>query len=1519
MARDYGSHAIGSAEFNRAFYKAMAPRVAKRMLRSKHRVKTTGEMDCATELAAHQEVVQELARVYDARGFPIPDKGMRGLLVYHGTGTGKTLSTAAIMLAFQRYWHLAEQAPDRVDIRANPSLEQFLPHIYLVSTPDNLKNNSPAKYVQLISTFFPRQLAALTPKTGAARQQWLFRKIGGNPQEPNDPYSKKDVPGSVVKRISFIMLANQLFTNQKTSQGLLQQEAFFRQPKVLIIDEVHNLAEYAKKNPESPMGKLYRWFVTDIAKSSNCIAFVLSATPGKSKSEWMDTLNIVRPVRAAPFQVSDVTQRPQRFRGLVSYIDLSSDPGRVAKVRQSRVFVELDDKYSVAYIDKYGADLGEKSKKTGQYEYDPSRPDVYLQTVRQLGDFLTPKQYGAWFDLKDFKDSKQVVPINNELHLASCKLLAVVSRVLASPGKQYVYSAFAQQHLAYLLNKNNLEELASGEHFLGTGTAESIVQRFFKYCRERKKHFFIKYAQFSAQTTSRGAETKETRDLAMAAFDHPDNSSGKYIKALLATGKNYEGLDLTGIMGVHIVEPMPNQLMLKQVIGRGARVCSHKHIKDPKDRIVRVFHYVAVPRTALAADAVDKMFPNSPAAKRAVWAQRLKSIAQVQTDKHQGGNMAATILGSSHAAESEMEQFANVMKGAAIDGPLFHHWYHQSGHKQAVARFNKGHSGPALRTMNDIYVVLGKRSKAPVAPRAVRNVSNGPLTVPASLFKVARVKGDGNCMFAAVATAYSFHKEGIERASQWQQRAAMKLREATYAWMEQHAKEMQAFLPALGYSPKTDVKTYIAHQRIALTNKNGTKTWPWASHMELAALQRLLGVKIQVWTRVGTDRFKQHGELMNRNASRTPVIHVLFEPQVHYDALLPRKGLRPASTRTVSNAGTRTVSNVGTRTVSNAGTRTVSNAGTRTVSNAGTRTVSNAGTRTVSNAGTRTISNASKAGNEGPRVPNALVPNDVKATMASVQQLAGAVQNAINKLNIATHVKKGTTNAIATLNKGRANNAANLVRKLQGLRDGHSDLATELQQGIAKLNKGRGDNAANLITRFQGLRNEHKRDATKVQQAIEQLSKGHHNSAAELTAMLQEVLDRDTATNSQSLRQYMTNSQLRHDKAQDKLYQRLSPDIAAILQAVRPSASALKLGATSVSLSRNRDRRLARLRSNIEAARGATPQPARIDLQTLRNRINQAIANDRTNRNAHMASLTAFVDSNAPEGNKAMARNIMARVHSDENQLRRNRKWVEKRLARPAPAASQSSGSATTEPRARAYLAPERPTPVKHRNAPDLTRHRLARESQLEVARRQAQAKEAMNAAKKAEEDLAAAQDAIRQAREKANQELQGLKDETQRHIDELKRAAEAQLAQASTTRDEAAAIRDAARREAVGIRAVATRAADALKAEAQAQVQRAMAERNKAVADKNKAAEDARAALAHSGYAAPGGHQRNTALAMLRLTEVPGVEVDNFAAWWDNQTSERQTAAWDLVNYLYLEHPTSMETYVHLQVTGKA
>lgn len=73
------------------------------------------------------------------------------------------------------------------------------------------------------------------------------------------------------------------------------------------------------------------------------------------------------------------------------------------------------------------------------------------------------------------------------------------------------------------------------------------------------------------------------------------------------------------------------------------------------------------------------------------------------------------------------------------------------------------------------------------------------------------------------------------------------------------------------------------------------------------------------------------------------------------------------------------------------------------------------------------------------------------------------------------------------------------------------------------------------------------------------------------------------------------------------------------------------------------------------------------------------------------------------------------------------------------------------------------------------------------------------------------------------------------------------------------------------------------------------------------------------SGYAAPGGHQRNTALAMLRLTEVPSVEVDNFAAWWDNQTSERQTAAWDLVNYLYLEHPTSMETYVHLQVTGKA
>ena len=53
-----------------------------------------------------------------------------------------------------------------------------------------------------------------------------------------------------------------------------------------------------------------------------------------------------------------------------------------------------------------------------------------------------------------------------------------------------------------------------------------------------------------------------------------------------------EGVSLTAVRQVHIIEPYWNRSRLDQVIGRASRFCSHKDLDDEK-RNVKVYIYVA--------------------------------------------------------------------------------------------------------------------------------------------------------------------------------------------------------------------------------------------------------------------------------------------------------------------------------------------------------------------------------------------------------------------------------------------------------------------------------------------------------------------------------------------------------------------------------------------------------------------------------------------------------------------------------------------------------------------------------------------------------------------------------------------------------------------------------------------------------------------------------------------------------------------------------------------------------------
>ena len=109
-----------------------------------------------------------------------------------------------------------------------------------------------------------------------------------------------------------------------------------------------------------------------------------------------------------------------------------------------------------------------------------------------------------------------------------------------------------------------------------------------------------KYAIYS------GDEDEKVKKKILETFTSTENKTGKLIKIILATLAGAEGLDLKNIRQIHIIEPYWNQMKIKQIIGRGVRRDSHNDL-PPSDRNIEIFRYFSVFSEKNSAIAKDKI------------------------------------------------------------------------------------------------------------------------------------------------------------------------------------------------------------------------------------------------------------------------------------------------------------------------------------------------------------------------------------------------------------------------------------------------------------------------------------------------------------------------------------------------------------------------------------------------------------------------------------------------------------------------------------------------------------------------------------------------------------------------------------------------------------------------------------------------------------------------------------------------------------------------------------------------
>ena len=177
------------------------------------------------------------------------------------------------------------------------------------------------------------------------------------------------------------------------------------------------------------------------------------------------------------------------------------------------------------------------------------------------------KKYNRNFNkfIKEYNDKSLLL---TKLYECSCKMTAIIFKTFESKGPILVYSNYVKMEGIDIFK---------------------IYLEFFGYAdyssSKKVKYYYTEYHG--------GIKNVEQRENNRKIFNDIKNIKGDIIKIILISPAGSEGISLSNVRQVHILEPYWNEVRIQQLIGRAIRQCSHKDL-PMKERYVDIFRYNAI-------------------------------------------------------------------------------------------------------------------------------------------------------------------------------------------------------------------------------------------------------------------------------------------------------------------------------------------------------------------------------------------------------------------------------------------------------------------------------------------------------------------------------------------------------------------------------------------------------------------------------------------------------------------------------------------------------------------------------------------------------------------------------------------------------------------------------------------------------------------------------------------------------------------------------------------------------------
>ena len=481
----------------------------------------------------------------------IMEKNVRGLLVFHGTGTGKTLTAVTIAEQFRKY---------NRDI--------------IVISPKSLQANFKKEL-----RFFNKRLrrGISDEEIESITNQYKFVTSNAS----NMIEQLKDVSSieNILSQVNTVNLNN----------------------KIIIVDEAHNLFN-SIVNGSSNANEFY-----DIVMNTRNIKIVfLTATPIVN--------NVFEIVPALNMCAGKIYESGESRRGGMTILPESYDDFSKYFIDEENIKIKNKDKLRnrIMGLISYTGDLF--NIKQNEFHNDILEPKVRPNFPTQL-PLIIEKIKMSELQCADYEIAreKERMEVDRKSGGGFQKMMEkksssyrIHSRQISNiymPENELEKVDVSQLEIYSPKIKKMIENIQKHENQLGMIyssfikygiTAVSYVLNFHGYELIDMNTFDIQKDEPKKRYAIYTGDIKpETRAEIIRLYNNKNNENGKYLQLLLISSSGAEGVSLRSCRHVHIMEPYWNYERIVQVSARAIRYMSHQSLPE-EEQNVQVYLYLSI-------------------------------------------------------------------------------------------------------------------------------------------------------------------------------------------------------------------------------------------------------------------------------------------------------------------------------------------------------------------------------------------------------------------------------------------------------------------------------------------------------------------------------------------------------------------------------------------------------------------------------------------------------------------------------------------------------------------------------------------------------------------------------------------------------------------------------------------------------------------------------------------------------------------------------------------------------------